>query len=143
MEIWMAIKPNLKCTQFSNYKADFENNIALAEENIGKAIDDRAKVQKVHNTLVASKTKLQMAIEGGGSAVQDIIDKTKRVENMATDVEKQVSDVEKRAKGEIQHKQSLEQQMNKVNSQVAQIQGEVSSLESALITSEQERAVKL
>ena len=32
--------------------------------------------------------------------------------------------------------------MNKVNSQVAQIQGEVSSLESALITSEQERAVK-
>merc|ERR1712121_426870 len=93
MEIWMAIKPNLKCTQFSKFKAEFENKIALAEANIGKALDDRAKVQKVHDTLVAAKTEVQVALEGGGSAVQDVIDKTKRIENMATDVEKQVSDV--------------------------------------------------
>merc|ERR1711909_211026 len=52
MEIWMAIKPNLKCTQFGKYKTDFENKIALAEANIGKALDDRAKVQKVHDALV-------------------------------------------------------------------------------------------
>merc|ERR1712106_379836 len=142
MEIWLAIKPNLKCTQFSKYKADFENKIALAEANIGTALDDRAKVQKVHDTLVAAKTEIQMALEGGGSAVQDIIDKTTRIENMATDVEKQVGDVEKRVKGEIQQKQSLEQQMNKVNAQVAQIQGEVSSMENSLVTAEQERSVK-
>merc|ERR1711933_303713 len=142
MEIWLAIKPNLKCTQFSKFKADFENKIALAEANIGKALDDRAKVQKVHDTLVAAKTEVQVALEGGGSAVQDVIDKTKRIENMATDVEKQVSDVEKRVKGESQQKQSLEQQMQKVNSQVSQIQGEVASLESTLVNAEQERAVK-
>merc|ERR1711892_94697 len=101
MELWMAIKPNLKCTQFSKFKADFENKIALAEANIGTALDDRAKVRKVHDPLVAAKTEIQMALEGGGSAVQDIIDKTTRIENMATDVEKQVGDVEKRVKGEI------------------------------------------
>merc|ERR1712168_393858 len=142
MEIWLAIKPNLKCTQFSKFKADFENKIALAEANIGTALEDRAKVQKVHDTLVAAKTEVQLAIEGGGSAVQDVMDKTKRIENMATDVEKQVSDVEKRVKGESQQKQSLEQQMQKVNSQVSQIQGEVASLESTLVNAEQERAVK-
>merc|ERR1740128_1360167 len=108
MELWMAIKPNLKCTQFSKFKADFENKIALAEANIGTAIDDRAKVQKIHDTLMASKNEVSMALDGGGSAVQDIIDKTKRVENMASDVEKQVADVEKRIQGEIQQKQSLE-----------------------------------
>merc|ERR1712212_888815 len=135
-------KPNLKCTQFSKFKTDFENKIALAEANIGKALEDRAKEQKVHDTLVAAKTEVQLAIEGGGSAVQDIIDKTKRIENMATDVEKQVSDVEKRVKGEVQQKQSLEQQMSKVTSQVSQIQGEVASLEASLVNAEQERAVK-
>merc|ERR1711933_633833 len=142
MEIWLAIKPNLKCTQFSKFKADFENKIALAEANIGKALDDRAKVQKVHDTLVAAKTELSLALKSGGSAVQDIIDKTTRIEGQAADVEKQVSDVEKRVKGESQQKQSLEQQMQKVNSQASQIQGEVASLESTLGNAEQERAVK-
>merc|ERR1712055_953094 len=142
MEIWMAIKPNLKCTQFSKFKTDFENKIALAEANIGKALDDRAKVQKVHDALVAAKTEVQVALEGGGSAVQDVMDKTKRIENMATDVEEQVSDVEKRVKGESQQKQQLEQQMSKVTSQVSQIQGEVASLEASLVNAEQERAVK-
>ena len=80
--------------------------------------------------------------DGGGSALQVIIDKTKRVENMATEFEKLVSDVEKRVKVEIQQKQSLEQKMNKVNSHVLQIQAEVSSLESAMRTSEQESALK-
>merc|ERR1712042_243333 len=141
MEIWLAIKPNLKCTQFSKYKADFEKKIALAEANIDTALEDRAKVQKIHDTLMASKVEVQTALDGGGSAIQDIMDKTKRIENMAGDVDKQVSDVEKRVKGESQQKQSLEQQMQKVNSQVSQIQGEVASLESTLVNAEQERAV--
>merc|ERR1712055_115109 len=142
MEIWLAIKPNLKCTQFSKFKTDFENKIALAEANIGTALEERAKVQKVHDTLVAAKTEVQLAIEGGGSAVQDLIDKTKRVETMAGDIEKQVTDVEKRVQGEVQQKENLGQQMSKVTSQVAQIQGEVANLENSLVTSEQERAVK-
>merc|ERR1711913_204942 len=142
MEIWMAIKPNLKCTQFSKFKTDFENKIALAEANIGTALEDRAKVQKVHDTLVAAKTEVQLAIEGGGSAVQDIIDKTKRIENMATDVEKQVSDLRRGLKARFNRSKALEQQMSKVNAQVSQIQGEVASLESSLVTTEQERAVK-
>merc|ERR1712240_163471 len=55
MEIWLAIKPNLKCTQFSKYKLEFENKIALAEANIDTALEERAKVQKIHDTLSAAK----------------------------------------------------------------------------------------
>ena len=142
MEIWILIKPNLKCTQFGKYKVEFENKIAIAEANLGTALEERAKVQKVHDTLVAAKNEVKMAIDGGGSAVQDLVDKTKRTEGMAADIEKQVSSVEKRVDVEIQQKQQLEQQMNKVTSQVSQIEGEVRSLESALTASEEERALK-
>merc|ERR1712083_1246209 len=38
LQIWMAIKPNLKCTQFGKYKKEYEDKIALAEANIDKAI---------------------------------------------------------------------------------------------------------
>ena len=142
MEIWLAIKPNLKCTQFNKFKKEFEEKIALAEGNIDKALEDRAKVQKVHDELMAARMEVQNALDGGANIVQDMIDKTKRIDNMAADIEKQISDLEKRVKNEIQLKQNLEQQMQKITSQVAQIQGEVSSLERAVENSMKEREVK-
>ena len=142
MEIWLAIKPNLKCTQFNKFKKEFEEKIALAEGNIDKALEDRAKVQKVHDELMSAKMEVQNALDGGANIVQDMIDKTKRIDNMAADIEKQISDLEKRVKNEIQLKQNLEQQMQKITSQVAQIQGEVSSLERAVENSMKEREVK-
>ena len=38
LELWLAIKPNLKCTQFGKYKKEYEDKIAIAEANIDKAI---------------------------------------------------------------------------------------------------------
>merc|ERR1719191_1505037 len=39
-QIWMAIKPNLKCTQFGKFKKEYEDKIALAEANIDKAVEE-------------------------------------------------------------------------------------------------------
>merc|ERR1712180_130185 len=47
-QIWMALKPNLKCTKFAQYKAEYEEKIAIAEANIGKAIADCNKVKEAH-----------------------------------------------------------------------------------------------
>ena len=101
----------MKCTQFSKFKAEFENKIALAEANIDKALEDRSKVQKVHDDLVAAKMEVQNALDGGSNIVQDMQDKTKRIENSAADVEKQILDVEKRVKSEVGLKQNLEQRL--------------------------------
>merc|ERR550539_2352132 len=76
MQIWLLIKPNLKCTQFGKYKKEYEDKIALAEANIDKAFADREKVQAVHDGLLGQKNEVSLALTSGGSAVQDIIDKT-------------------------------------------------------------------
>merc|ERR1712212_695084 len=135
-------KPNLKCTQFSKFKTDFENKIALAEANIGKALEDRAKEQKVHDTLVAAKTEVQLAIEGGGSAVQDIIDKTTRIEGQAAEVQNELSGVQTHGKGEKAQKVALEGQIGKINATVAQMEAEVQNQEGVLKSAEQDRADK-
>merc|ERR1712223_2239307 len=44
MQIWLLIKPNLKCTQFSKYKKEYEDKIELAEDNIDKT--NRMESQK-------------------------------------------------------------------------------------------------
>merc|ERR1711883_32947 len=114
-QLWLAIKPNLKCTKFAQYKAEYEEKIAIAEAHIGKAVEDREKVTAVHNTLLAQKNELVLALQSGGSAVQDIIDKTVRVEAMAADVQKQVDDVNARIKGEKEEKNLIGQAQSKVN----------------------------
>merc|ERR1719468_646885 len=55
MQIWLAIKPNLKCTQFGKYKKLAEDKITEAEANIDKAVADREKVQAVHDGLLGQK----------------------------------------------------------------------------------------
>jgi len=141
-QLWLAIKPNLKCTKFAQYKAEYEEKIAIAEAHIGKALEDREKVTAVHNTLLAQKNELVLALQSGGSAVQDIIDKTVRVEAMAADVQKQVDDVNARIKGEKEEKNLIGQAQSKVNAQKGQLGEEIKTLEGRLGAAESDRADK-
>merc|ERR1712168_610116 len=142
MQIWLSIKPRLKCTQFGKFKKEYEDKIALAEANIGQALEVRAKVQAVYDGLMGQKTELSLALKSGGSAVQDIIDKTTRIEAQAADVQKELDGVNARIKGEKAQKVALEGQIQKINSTVAQLEGDVKNLEGVLASAEQDRANK-
>ena len=70
MQLWLLIKPNLKCTQFGKYKKEYEDKIAVAEGNIDKAVTECNAVVAVHQKLSAEKNELVLALQSGGSAVQ-------------------------------------------------------------------------
>merc|ERR1739847_167428 len=108
--LWLAIKPNLKCTKFAQYKAEYEEKIAIAEANIDKAVAECNKVTAEHDILMAQKNELVLALQSGGSAVQDIIDKTVRVEGMAQDVQKSLDEVNNRIAGEEDQKAAINSQ---------------------------------
>merc|ERR1739845_185835 len=99
-QLWLAIKPNLKCSKFAQYKAEYEEKIAIAEANIDKAVSDCNKVKAVYERLSNEKNELVLALQSGGSAVQDIIDKTNRIEGMKNDLQKQLDETNARIKGE-------------------------------------------
>merc|ERR1711887_469437 len=100
LQIWLAIKPTLKCTQFGKYKKEYEDKIALAEANIDKAIAECDAVISTHDRLQGEKQELNLALASGGSAVQDIIDKTNRMEGQKNDLQKQVDETKLRVKNE-------------------------------------------
>jgi myosin heavy chain 6/7 len=141
-QLWLAVKPNLKCTKFAQYKAEYEEKIAIAEAHIGKALDDRQKVEAVHQTLLSQKNELVLALQSGGSAVQDIIDKAVRVESMAADVQKQVAEVNNRIKTEKEERALIGQSQSKVTSQKGQLGEEIKALEGRLSAAESDRADK-
>merc|ERR1719458_722462 len=91
-QLWLAIKPNLKCTKFAQYKAEYEEKISIAEANIDKAMAECNQVKTVYERLSNEKNELVLALQSGGSAVQDIIDKTNRIEAMKNDVQKQLDE---------------------------------------------------
>ena len=70
-QLWLAIKPNLKCSKFAQYKAEYEQKIAIAEAHIDKALEARKKVEAVHSRLLAEKNELSLALQSGGSVLQE------------------------------------------------------------------------
>merc|ERR1712106_226475 len=142
LQLWLSIKPNLKCTQFGKFKKEYEDKIAEAEANIDGAVQARTKVQAVYDGLAAQKNELQLALNSGGSAVQDMIDKAVRIENQAADVQKDLDQTNARIKNEKAQKVALEGTMAKTNATVMQLEGEVSVQEGVLSKAEQDRADK-
>merc|ERR1712033_147983 len=139
-QLWLAIKPNLKCTKFAQYKAEYEEKIAIAEANIDKAIAECSKVTAEHDRLMNEKNDLVLALQSGGSAVQDIIDKTNRIEAMKNDVEKQLNDTNKRVAAEEEQKALISQQCDKVKADAGRLKGEVKELEGKLEATEEDKA---
>merc|ERR1719323_2144868 len=141
-QLWLAIKPKLKCTKFAQYKAEYEEKIAIAEANIDKAILDCNKVKKVYERLSNEKNELVLALQSGGSAVQEIIDKTNRIEGMKNDLQKQLDDLNRRIQGEEDQISNLESQASKVRSEAHRLKGEVKQLESSMEACEEDKMTK-
>merc|ERR1719283_385090 len=142
LQLWLSLKPHLKCSQFGKFKAEYEAKIAEAEANMDTALAARSKVQAVYDGLAAQKNEIALALKSGGSAVQEIIDKAVRIENQAADVQKDLAQVNDRIKGEQSQKKALEATIQATNAKVAQLQGEVSNTEAILVKAEQDRADK-
>merc|ERR1712088_497325 len=130
--LWLNIKPNLKCTKFAQYKAEYEEKIAIAEANIDKAVQECNKVTAEHEVLMAQKNEYTLALQSGGSAVQDIVDKTNRIEGMKNDLQKQLDETNARIKGEEDIIASLEAQSGKVRQEADKLKSEVKQLESTM-----------
>merc|ERR1719245_1129184 len=141
-QIWMAIKPNLKCTQFGKFKAMFEEKIAIAEANIDKAVAECNAVVAEHDKIMNEKNELNLALNSGGSAVQYIIDKTNRLEAAKNDLQKQVDQTNARVKGEEETIAGLQQAGMKVTADANKLREEIKNLESTIEKCEEDKNTK-
>merc|ERR1711940_489565 len=123
-------------------KKEYEDKIAEAEANIGEAMRQCDAVVSKHEALVAEKNELQGVLASGGSAVQDIINKTERLEAAKNEVEKQVNDTNKRVKGEEDLINSIEQSGVKVTADANRLRDTIKTLESTCEKCEEDKSTK-
>merc|ERR1712012_458189 len=141
-QMYTNLKPQLKCSKFAQYKAEYEEKIAIAEANIDKAVAECNKVKSVYERLSNEKNELVLALQSGGSAVQDIIDKTNRIEGMKNDLQKQLDETMNRVRGEEDAIANMEAQCGKVKADAERLKGEIRSLESSMEACEEDKMTK-
>ena len=142
MQLWLTIKPTLKCTQFSKYKKEYEDKITLAEANIDEAVRQCDAVVAKHEALVKEKNELQYALSQGDSAVQDIINKTNRAEEARNEVQKTVDETNKRIKAEEDLIAELGLSGGKVIAEANRLKDEIKTLENESEMAEEDKAMK-
>merc|ERR1711935_1193287 len=141
-QLWLALKPNLKCTKFAQYKAEYEEKIAIAEKNIDTAIAECNKVTAQHEKFMNEKNELVEVMESGGSAVTDLVDKTNRIEAQKNELQKQVDDLANKIRQEEDSKGSVSAQVTKMKQETDKVKNETKEAENALAQCEDDKVTK-
>merc|ERR1712073_294981 len=141
-QLWLALKPNLNCTKFAQYKAEYEEKIAIAEKNIDNAIAECKQVTGQHEKLMNEKNELIEVMESGGSAVQDLIDKTNKIEGQKNELQKQVDDLANRIRQEEDNKGHMSAQVSKMRQETEKVKTETKEAENALAQCEDDKLTK-
>jgi myosin heavy chain 6/7 len=142
-QIWVTLKPNLKCTKFAQYKAEYEEKLSVAEANIGKAIEECNKVKVAHQKLEEEKREVLTNLSSGGNVVKEMATKIERLEKSKTDLEKQVDQLGSKIRAEEDLKRASEQSggklrkdMDKMKDEILEAQQSIEKSEDDIITKE-------
>merc|ERR1719479_303579 len=129
MQIWMAIKPNLKCTQFGKYKKEYEDKIALAEANIDKAIAECDAVVAVHDRLANEKKGAGEGRQKTEEDIQAMEDKCNHLSKVKGKLEQSLDECENALEREKKSKGDVEKMKRKVEGDLKLTQEAVADLE--------------
>merc|ERR1719336_1507388 len=141
-QIWMALKPNLKCTKFAQYKAEYEQKIAIAEANIDSAVADCNKVKDVHAKLSADKDEVLRALDSGGDVVKELSNKIDKLEKSKNDLSKSVDGTNSQLRSLEDQKRASEQSGGKLRRDMEKVRDEMKDMDCTIEKSEEDIVTK-
>merc|ERR1719225_2521709 len=141
-QIWMTLKPNLKCTKFAQYKAEYEEKIAIAEANIDKAVAECNKVKGVHAELAKDKEEVLRALDSGGDVVKELSTKIEKLEKNKNDLSKQVDGTNSQIRSVEDQKRATEQSGGKLRRDMEKMRDEMKDLDCNIDKSEEDIVTK-
>merc|ERR1719515_525712 len=141
-QLWLALKPNLKCTKFAQYKAEYEEKIAIAEANIDKAVAECNKVKGVHAELAKDKEEVLRALDSGGDVVKELADKIDKLEKSKNDLAKQVEQTGSKIRAEEDQRRATEQTGGKIRKEMEKLKDDMKDMDCNIEKSEEDIVTK-
>merc|ERR1719438_354825 len=131
-QIWMTLKPNLKCTKFAFYKAEAEQKIAIAEANIDSAIADCNKVKDAHAQLSVDKDEVLNALNSGGNVVKELSAKIEKLDKNKNDLSKQVDGTSSQLRSLEDDKRASEQSGGEIRREMEKVRDEMKEMDNTI-----------
>ena len=131
-QIWMTLKPNLKCTKFAFYKAEAEQKIAIAVANIDSAIADCNKVKDAHAQLSVDKNEVLNALNSGGNVDEELSTKIEKLDKNKNDLSKQVDGTSSLLRFLEDNKRASEQSGGKIRREMEKVRDEMKEMDNTI-----------
>merc|ERR1719464_2112936 len=131
-QLYLLIKPNLKCSKFAQYKAEYEEKIAIIDAQSAKVNSDGAKLKGDIKTLESALEANEEDKNTKDSQIRTLKEEMAHQEDMVTKLTK-----EKRSAGDSKQKteediQAMEDKCNHLNKVKGKLEQALDEVEDAL-----------
>merc|ERR550539_76678 len=124
-QIWLGVKPNLKCYHFGEIKQKLEEKRKEAEGKMTTEKTARKAAENINNQLEKEKAELEKTLEGGSDAIREIEDKVRKVENAKRSAEHEVNNASRNLQEEEETNSQLTNGMKKLDQELKRKKDEI------------------
>ena len=124
-QIWMGVKPTLKCYHFGEIKQKLDEKRKEAEGKISTEKAARKAAENINIQLEKEKAELERTLEGGSDAIREIEEKVRKVENAKRAAEHEVNNASRNLQEEEETNSQLTNGMKKLDQELKRKKDEI------------------
>jgi len=141
-QIWLGVKPNLKCFHFAEIKQNLDTKRKEAENKIAAEKNARKAAETINQQLEAEKAELEKTLAGGSDAIREIEDKVKKIENAKKQIESEVNNASNRLQEEEETNSQLSNALRKMDQEMKRKKDDIEMMQLRLQKANDDKVTK-
>ena len=141
-QLWLSVKPNLRCTKFAEIKEVLEAKRAEAEAKIAAEKTARKTAEAINTRLEQEKFELEKSLVGGANALKDVETKVTKIESAKRQLESELSSSTGRLHEEEETNNQLSNSVKKMGMDLKRKKEDMELMELRLSKASEDRVTK-
>merc|ERR1712106_1007863 len=141
-QVWLGVKPNLKCFHFAEIKQNLDSKRKEAESKITAEKSARKAAENINAQLADEKAELERTLAGGSDAIRDIEDKVKKIENGKRQTESAVNSASTRLQEEEETNSQLSNSLRKMDQEMKRKKDDIEMMQLRLQKANDDKVTK-
>merc|ERR1711936_961577 len=141
-QIWLGVKPNLKCFHFAEIKQNLDTKRKEAENKISQEKAARKAAENINAQLEQEKADLERTLSGGADSIREIEDKVKKLENAKRQTEAEVNNASTRLQEEEETNSQLSNSLRKMDQEMKRKKDDIEMMQLRLQKANDDKVTK-
>ena len=141
-KLWISVKPELRCTKFTEIKGVLEAKRAEAESKINAEKNARKSAEEINSRLDQEKKELEKTLNGGSRSLVEVQEKVNKLEASKRQIESEVSSSTSRLHEEEETNNQLSNSMKKMAMDLKKRKEDIEMMEQRLQKANEDKITK-